>query len=194
MAFVDGKPADPGPEQAPFFIHFGHFMWQYSNLERLCHWVFHGLSGLEEEVARALIGGEQLSKITKLLNSVVRAKGDKARIDEMQDLIAQIDVISKLRHDLIHRGAETRVDGTFNVSNESIAKSRESTEILRLNIDHLKNAAADLECISFRLALFHFPEAAKKISQAWQDILAAPWRYKRVEPDRPYQQPRNTPR
>ena len=187
MGFVNGQPADPGPEQAPFFMHFGHFMWQFANVERMFHWSFHTQCGLTEEVARAIVGGEQLSKITKLLNSVMKARRDQKAIDELQNIIDQTNVIAQLRHDLIHRGAETKNDGTFDVSNATIAKSRESTEIIRLNLQHLKNATADLECIALRLIGLVNPTAINALPQSWKEILAAPWRYKRVEPDKPFQ-------
>jgi hypothetical protein len=173
MGFVNGQPADAG-EQAPFFTHYGHFLWQFSQVERLCHFVFHQQSGLENKVARALIGGEQLSKVTKLLNSLIKAKGEKDRIVEMQYLIDQINVISQLRHDLVHRGADTMSDGTINVSNSWTAKSLESIEILRLNLEHIKGARGDLECIALRLSLFGVPSMMSQLAPQWAEILAAP--------------------
>jgi hypothetical protein len=192
MGFVNGQPADAG-EQAPFFTHYGHFLWQFSQVERLCHFVFHQQSGLEESVARALIGGEQLSKVTRLLNSLIKAKGDTDRIIEMQFLIDQINVISQLRHDLVHRGADTMADGTINVSNRMTAKSLKSIEILRLNLEHIKGARGDLECVAIRLALFGAPTTMELLDPQWTEILAAPWRYKRVEPNKPHQPRRGNP-
>lgn len=178
-----------GDGEAPFFQAFGHFIWQFATMERVCHMTFHSQCGLSEDLAKTLIGNEQLSKVTKLLNGVVKQKGEKNEIKEMQDLVDQINAIGTLRHNLVHRGTNIVTGNDFIVTNMQTARTPESIEILKVNIENIRSAIADLEAIVIRLFIFMSPHLKDAIPLRSMKLFE-PWRYKSLVPDRPHPQPR----
>jgi len=189
---VNKKLADAG-DDVPFYFYFGLFIATFAVMEKMCHWIFHSYSGLNEEIGRAFIGGEQLSKVTRLMTVLIN-RGDfsEAQREDFQGIIDQINTISTLRHALIHRGMA--VDKSqINVSNITIAKSREAVEVLKLNIDDIKCAIADLVTINLRFAVFREPALRDALTTELRNALNEPWRYTHIAPEKPFRPPRKDP-
>lgn len=181
-------------EHLPFYLHFGHFISLFASAETSFHEFFHSMCGLDETMARALIGNEQISKVTSVCNRLVQVgPWEQQRKDDFQIVIDQMNSIARFRHDLVHRGVE-RIKGKITSSSAVIAKSIKSVEILRFNLDHMKDASADLVRIIFELFVMRVPEMKQRAAQegsGLHSVLSQPWRYKSIEPDKPNQQPRN---
>jgi hypothetical protein len=179
-------------EHMPFYVHFGHFMSVFASAETSFHEFFHATCGLDESQARVLIGGEQIGKVSSVCNRLVQVlPWEQERKEQFQELVDRMNAISRFRHDLVHRGVE-RIKGEITSSSAVISKSLESVEILRFNLDHMKDATADLVRIIMELFVIRVPSFRERAAQPGSGVhrvLSQPWRYKRIAPDKPNQPP-----
>jgi hypothetical protein len=189
---IDAKLAEIN-DHLPFYLHFGHFISVYASAESSFHEFFHSMCGLDETQARVLIGNEPIGKVANVCNRLIQiGPWEPERKGEFQIVIDQMNAITRFRSDLVHRGVE-RIKGGITSSNAVTAKSAASVERLRFNLDHMKDATADLTRIILELFVIRSPEMGQRARQRGSAVHAAlsqPWRYKRIEPDNPNQPPR----
>jgi hypothetical protein len=135
-----------------------------------------------------MIGGMRLSDLTAVLGRVIELSKSIEQFfkDDFRDCMKQLDHITALRNRLIHRGATSHY-GHFMSTNALTAKTRESIEILRFQLDDLKAATADCNRMAFRIHLLGFRDHGQ--SEDWEKSLYAPWQYKPLQPTK-----RQTPR
>ena len=180
--------------QKALFENLGEFICHYASIEKHCHLIFDNLSGLPRDVARSIMGGSQLSNLLPVLTRIIDLGDmDDDQKAEYHKCIDHLNAITTLRHTLIHRGAEVTTTGIVS-SNELLARSKESIEILSLHADDIKAAADDCRNISLRLILLIAPSVRVDLDAESEKAIFRPWRYKPVQPDRPHQPPRSTRR
>jgi hypothetical protein len=186
---ADRRLEQIGPH-ATFYFYFGLFVAQFAEVENHCYWMFHRNCGLDDDVSRALIGGENLAKVVRLLGTIFR-KGDftPEQKKEMQTIIDQINAISTLRHSLVHRGPMIGRD-EIRIMNRLTAKSADAIEVVKLNISHVKDAIVDLSVICLRLEILQHPGLRNSLYRKHLEVVDAPWRYKHIEPSKLFQPPR----
>jgi hypothetical protein len=184
-------------KNAPFYHHFGRFMIIFAALEGELHTIFQRNAGLDEKVARTIIGGMSVGALSSLVNQVIHAsnKFDSSKKSEVQFIIDQVNKISEFRHLLVHRGVQNIHDirGEIKSSNEVIAKSIEQTEILTLNLEDIKAAVSDLERIieRFWYLLIVTPHGHMGSMAAHHRMLdhKRAWLYKPRARENPYRRP-----
>ncbi len=171
----------------PFYYHFGQFMALFAVMEGQFHAFFQVHSGLELNVAKAIMGGEPFKKLTSVCNRMIQGKTwGKDRKEEFQEIVDQVNAIADFRNALVHRGVESIAEEIVS-SNALVAKTHEGVEILRFNIGHIKSARADVLRIILLLVTVVSPDVRRQLEASIQQILERPWQYKRLVPDKPNQ-------
>jgi hypothetical protein len=152
---------------------FGEFICNYAKVEQTLHLTFDGLCGLHRRVARAMMGNARIADLQSVLTRIVDMH-PTLKPEAKADYHLCIDQLNKIT---------TLITST----NELIAKSAEAVEILTLHIDDLAAAAHDCSSINIRLMLILRGDLKSQFDADAQAALYEPWRYKPVQPSRPYQ-------
>ena len=171
-------------KEGKFFYAFGKFICTFANTESTIHQFFQRISGLEDPKARAIMGGARLIDVVSAITRLVPYSdlGLSLR-QEVKELLAQLHHISTFRHALIHRGA-TVSETEITSHNILTAKTWENVEQLRFQLEHVKAATDDLNCIGIRLWAIYKPEILDGYPAEVKKYLYSPWRYKPVQPDK----------
>jgi hypothetical protein len=189
----DGGPLSPSGE-APFYLALGYFICQYAGVERMVHTLFHALSGIKQNVAKAIIGGMRFTDVLQMLTRIVDlgelTAEDKSRF---HDCVDQINQISTFRHALIHRGGFSGPTEIIS-SNAITAKSQEVVEIWRFTAADIEAAGDDSHRIALKLWVSVAPDSRRMLPTELLELIDEPWRYKPVRPEKPNPQPRKAPR
>lgn len=176
------------------YYHIGLFVCQYAGVERAVHTMFHFLSGLQQPVAKAMIGGMRLGDILNIIVHVIQHTGQisQEQRDIFRDCFEQLNHITTFRNTLIHRGAFANPQDIIS-TNAITARSPEAVEIWRFQLKDVLNAAEDSHCIAIKLLGVTFPGMIQLLPAHEQARLALPWRYKPLRPEKSPQAPRSTP-
>jgi len=170
--------------EADLYRRLGEFICRYAELETACHVMFDYFSGLRREIARSIMGGARLvdliSALTKVIEVGTLSEPQKA---EFRVCVDHLNVLTQLRHKLIHRGATAKREDITS-TNLLTAKSRETVEVLRLHISDLEHANSDLLRLHLRLVLLMSPDVRQKFDADFLQRLFKPWEYKPVRPQR----------
>lgn len=186
-----GVPA-PAPEIKPDTPHYealGRFITSYATAETAVHLLARHLSGLSDEKARVVFGGMRLPDLVDIIRQFMRidnlAPSDQ---DEIDACLAQLVLVSKKRHSLVHRST-VYFDGKLAVSNVLTSKRMHSSEHEMFTTSELSDMQLDCGCIYLRLDYVINPEVQDD-SLLRQSLLKQPWRHKHVPPKTPNLKPR----
>ena len=170
-------------QYTPYYVHFGRFINQFARTELAAHLFFRTQTGMSDEMARAISGGNRMKDIISLTKRLLLAKKIPAsEFLELEHLFTQVGVIALLRDVLVHRAPSLEGDEIM-TTNHATAKSLESVEVLRVNLRDIQNATEDLYAIFFRLSDLARPEIEIMELEGVREHAAAPWRYKRQQPE-----------
>lgn len=167
-----------------FFYEFGKFICTFANAENAIHRLFERVSGLNEDRARAIVAGQDISKMmefTKRIATVIpKGRFSQRNREEMELLFHQLSAISIFRSSLVHSGAKVS-ETTIRSINYNKAKTREGIQEITFGIADVRNATFDLMVISLRI--YHLVKADKWSRKNIGWLRREPWRYKSLRPN-----------
>jgi hypothetical protein len=170
-------------EETPYYAALGRFIAAYAKAEVAVHLVARKLSGLNDNVARVLFGGMRMGDITIRVKQMLKfAELSETQSIDIQNCLAQLDVISDKRHNLVHRGVSYVQGKGLSVDNKLTAKSLSIIEHDEFSMPDLNHLRTDSLCIFLRLMLFYEPEFLDLASPDFLKGAYLPWRYKPVSP------------
>lgn len=162
-----------------YFTALGRFVDRFARAELYTRFALWHYAKTKPDIARAVFSGVHVDTAITHIRRVL----DAQRIPEsarhgIGDILAQLKMISGVRNDLLHTGAESIAEGEGFVTNILIAHNELKTfPISPLILDAM---SADLRKITMHLICYHlgrrpFAPATKK---TLDEVLLAPWRYK----------------
>lgn len=168
-----------------YYIAFGQFINHYARAESTVHLLFWHCTGLAEHATARAIAAEANIKTVIKWTRTLAGNFPPEKSDEIKAVLNHLEQIGELRNALVHRGAEIKGDAIESV-NLMMARTEEGIQIIRLNIQDIKNASDDLVRVVVRLGVVMYPPLLEIVSAPVKQALRAPWRYKRSEPEFPY--------
>lgn len=184
-----------------YFECLGLFAHQFARTESALHFEFVIYSGIPQPLARIWTGGMRLVDLMKATRQMIEANEWEASTkSEMNTLLQQLNTISRLRNQLLHRGAKLEAGGLVSTNDASYRK-REDREVYKFVVQDLKDATRDLRCIEIRLFKLHWDfsddetipqnirEDMKRLERQEIGELFGTWRYRAVQPEAPDQPP-----
>jgi hypothetical protein len=166
--------------QIPFYAALGRFVTAYALAEAGVHITARHFSGLSDEHARVIFGGMRLGDLSERLRKLT---DDTQYFSEIDELLTQLDGISKERDKLVHRLVEYDSKAGLTVTNKLTVKSIENVEVRNFSVQELSDMESDCKRIYFRLTSqikgIDGPSAAKFGFTILG--LHAPWQYKRPQ-------------
>ena len=191
LAELAGLLEEPRKE-VDFFAALGEFIVSYALAEAAVHVLVRALSGMEEDRARAVFSGMRLGDLTGRARQMMRlgieptifqerkeGKWTQDDYDFMDACFAQLDKISAVRGELVHRTV-TFTENNFKVSNLFTAKSVLHTQTRYVSFDDLE--AMDRDCLKIFVRLHWLAQRetlVDGVNAEAQKALDEPWRYTR---------------
>lgn len=166
-----------------FYEEFGKFICRFASAETAVHHLFRRVSGLKDNKARAIVGGESIKTmmeiITRISKMLPKQKFSKENHKELKILFDQISEISTFRHALVHSGADVD-EGIIRTINYTKAKTRESIQEMTFGISDIRNASNDLSSIIVRI--YHLVKADAWTRRNVPRMRREAWQYKSLKP------------
>jgi len=200
MGLLDnlGTQFPPIKSDTPHYEAIGRFVTSFAGAEASVHLLARKLSGLSDSKARIIFGGTRLSDLANIVRQVVKVDGlSHDTSSEIESCLTQLGLISKKRHNLVHRST-TFFDGKLFVTNLYTSKSAASFEHEVFDVPELSDMQSDCIHIYLRLHRIAMPESetARAVIQEREfcdELLRRPWRYKPRPPKKPGLKSRATP-
>lgn len=150
----------------------GEFITHYGLFESLFFRVFRRYSGLPEDVARAIVGGNRIKDLIERTKRVMHLKKvDEKLIKQIEGIESVLNVLSPFRDKLVHR-VWLPLEGGPSVVNLLSGKTIESAftpEVI--TTEQIRDADYRL----FKLTLYLFPHAMPEqaVTELWKGIAAS---------------------
>jgi hypothetical protein len=170
------------PELDKYYIALGEFVHAYSDVElELQRSLWHAAK-VKEPIAQAVFSGVRTEAAISNINRISEArKWSEPKKTKYKYLFDQLQIINKLRNDIVHRGASLQADGTWISSNEKYVHIPERITTTPVSAGILNNASADLFEIRYRLAfLAHGRHWPVQMKEHFTDFLTHAWLYRPV--------------
>jgi hypothetical protein len=173
------KWRDRGEQYDKFHQALGGFVSSFSGAEMAVTLLLWHVSGVSEEVAKAIFSGTRIKEAISFINRIYDATGEAAIKNGMKRYFDHLGAINDVRNDVLHYGAPLVGTDFAIVSNALAAHTAAKLRELELSVLDLKNMSHDLHLITTVIRevrggttpdrLHSLPHAA---------ILLAPWRCK----------------
>lgn len=180
-----GEALKPLSEETNFFYELGKFICAFAQVETAMQGVLKRLAGVYDPRAIAIFGGETIGRVLEVMQRLVPLSAlNEEQTKEMKLLISQVHAISSFRNALIHRPATITENGfvSFKINK---TKTFQTFERLKFQLEDLRNATEDLDCIEKRASIVFVPPDMKAFEDEHLQRLFAPWQYKPLEPEKP---------
>jgi hypothetical protein len=169
------------PDESVLYEGVGRFVTAFAGAEAGVHLIARKLSGLDDEVARAIFTSMRLADLTDRVRALLRIgsedevklplTGEAAAIVEA--CLTQLTVIASRRHNLVHRVTGCGANGLF-VTNILNSKSSERSEWDTYTVPELTALTLDCQDIFNQLDRL---ATANRVKEAVAVGVPA-WRYK----------------
>jgi hypothetical protein len=164
-------------DETAYFAALGRMIAAYAGAEAGVQFLARYLSGLSDAKARAVFGGMRLPDLTDRIRQMMRIdKRPKGISDDVEDCLAQLNVIAKQRHKLVHRMVEY-AGSHLSVSNALTAKSLAAIEADVFSERDLRNTEIDSGLIFLRLLRVVAPDRPYENPEV-EAFVRGPWRYR----------------
>jgi hypothetical protein len=145
------------PDLDKYYAALGEFIHAYSDVEAELQRTLWHHAGVKEPVAQAVFSGVRTEAAISNINRIGEArKWSELKKRKFKSLFDQLQIINKLRNDIVHRGASLQADGTWLSSNEKFVHIAERTTTTPVSAAILNAAGADLFEIRYCLAFLTF--------------------------------------
>jgi hypothetical protein len=178
-----------GLEETPYFAALGIFISEYAVAEGAVHLVARALSGLSDEKARAIFGGQRISDLIPRIRSFLVIDNISAeRTQNIESCLGQLNIISDQRDKLVHR-VLTYKEAALHASNMMTAKSIRVPSQDVFKISDLDRMTDDCIRIFSRLYYAAYPDVKSDASETVVRWRNSPWRYTPSQPNSRETQP-----
>lgn len=150
----------------------GSFVAMFAEVELMLNFAVWHYSNVNKPMATAIFGPIRVEECSNKLRNIVTAhdlKGD--RIKELMILLNQIQIIQKIRNDILHFGFDRR---TFIVTTETLAYRGKPIRQHITSTRILRNMTVDLSIIHYFLDLHLHAEL---IGESYELFLEPSWSY-----------------
>ncbi|HZT04354.1 MAG TPA: hypothetical protein VFA39_19055 [Steroidobacteraceae bacterium] len=161
----------------------GGFVLQFADTERAVLDTLTRLSGVPEEVGKALFSGTRGDSAISLIYRLLEVRNDshasKANQDRFKYAFDQFKAINEARNLILHHGFKDKASVTPLSTNERVALTQERLRSLRVTPELLDGMTSDLAKIEYTLAVNAITKGRETPSD-WEAILRSlrePWRY-----------------
>lgn len=168
-----------------YYERLGSFVSQYARTEGLMKLVLQILAGLKSPLAAALLSGVRADQSINLINRALDATGRAAWKADLKRAFDQFTVITKVRNDILHYGAEFETPDILLISNQRDAHIPERLRETRIRPEHLRRMSIDLHVINAgiltvldRVSRSPFRQSATDMAK----LAHEPWLYKSPPP------------
>ena len=169
---MDIFPAVPGHDE--YSLALGQFISLYAQIEKLLVAVLISYGDLTPSVAKALFSNARPDTTMTGIRRIVHVRKLRGpRIKELNAILDQLGLITRLRNDLVHIGGLPKTDRegvshetNFEISNRVLAYSRKVSRTTPVTATVLNEARTDLFAISLRL-ITHMKIKGKNPKLGW---------------------------
>jgi hypothetical protein len=192
-AHILGLLGKRNKEVEAYYIALGEFVTQFSWTEQELQVALWRAAKMKEPTAQAVLSGVRTEAAISLIYRVADAQNwPQTKRTKLKRAFDQLQVINKLRNDVLHRGSKLQTDGSWLVTNERFVHIPERIAKINLSAAELRAAADDLfkirEIIS--TTLWGLP---KRFRSPILKILSGAWQYKPSPPGQKVKKNRRTP-
>lgn len=179
--FEGTTPEEFTPEH---FQAIGEFITRYSALESLFIDVFINHSGLNHDMARAIVGGMRMKDVIERIKRVIKLRGlDEKILLDFEQVETLIDPLSTFRDNIVHRVWLQSAKGPVIMN---LAKARSMAAITQepVSTEELQHQTWQVVAASIRVMPHMLTDAQWwALKDEHRNLMQAPWREKRPEQD-----------
>jgi hypothetical protein len=167
-------------ETDAYYLALGKFIAQYAVVEGLLRVSLWHFASLKAPIAQAIMSGVRTEDAISYINRIADAtKWTNEKKASFKTVFNQIQVINKLRNDIVHRGAALQADGTWLSTNKAVAHIPERITNTVVSAEALDFARNDLFSIRAALTLLTYDHLKIKGLDPWaKPALDGAWQYK----------------
>ncbi|WP_213738004.1 hypothetical protein [Bradyrhizobium sp. dw_411] len=167
----------PNKKVDQYYILLGQFVNCYAFLERDVQAVLWRLAKLETPISQSVLSGVRTEAAVALIYRIADAeRWSKCRKEAYKNILDQIQVLNKLRNDLLHRGSELQQDGTWLITNLPFVHIPERITNISMTVSDLKHAYNDLIIVRLVVSLILDDEVHSE--EWWNKSKLLSWSYK----------------
>jgi len=167
--------AKPHPVNA-YYDALGCFIHHFAQTESLLLAGLRQQAGVDEDTARAIFSGTRVDNAKSFINRLreIRKLPDSPTLKRA---FAQLTIITTMRNDIVHYGAEFKAGFEPRVSTRAVAMPGNEREHI-VTPDTLDQMTADLGIINNALSAVLFDAPSEEVRLAWEQAARQPWHYR----------------
>jgi hypothetical protein len=129
----------PNKKVDQYYMLLGRFVTNFSFVEQHVQSLLWRLAKLESPISQAILSGVRTEAAISLIYRIADAeRWSKEKKEAYKDALDQLQVINKLRNDLLHRGSRLQPNGTWLITNEHFVHIPERTINVTLTVSLLR--------------------------------------------------------
>jgi hypothetical protein len=138
------------PESSPLFTALAYFLIEFTGFEHILHRMLWQLTGMEEKMAKLLLGEQRTPEVIKHLRKLIPiSELPKSTFPRMERIFAHYVELNLMRKHLVHRkNYHSKVTGDLLLSWDDTKPDTSVLGATEYRLSDLKNARSDLEVMS----------------------------------------------
>jgi hypothetical protein len=164
----------PNKKVDQYYTLLGQFVNCYAFVERDVQALLWRLAKLDAPISQAVLSGIRTESAVSLIYRIADAeRWSQNRKDAYKNTLDQLQILNKLRNDLLHRGSELQRDGTWLITNLPFAHIPKRITNLSMTAGDLKSANHDITMIRLVLSLVLSDE--QNSEEWWNEHVHQSW-------------------
>jgi len=176
-----------------YYRALGSFVSSYARTEGLLHLTLRIFCGLHDALGSAVLSGFRAEQTVDLINRVLDVCKKGGAKTFLARHFQQFRLITKIRNDILHYGAEFEMPNVLLVSNERDAHIPERLRETRITPHDLRCMAHDLHIVQTGLLAVLETVSSSQSLTDWNSISQTAWRYTPLQPIPLDRAPRRNP-
>jgi len=180
--------------QRSYWEALGQFVSRFAEIERAMQILLRSIAGVHDHVGKAVFSGVRADAAKDLINRTLDAKGDETTKAALKRHFEQFGIITKIRNDILHYGAQFDSLNRATISNAIVTHIPDRLRKFQITPDDLEDMTIDLNVIKIGIYVaLGLEYGSKEWLAHWYPLSQSPWLYKQPPPASQSGRPPKTP-
>lgn len=164
----------------PYHLALGSFVNQYSILESILNTILVSLSGVTQEIGKAIYSGTRIGAARDFINRILESTNQMELKERMKPYFDRVGLITSARDEILHYGASYKHDlGKIILTNSRSAHVERRLRIFTVEPDMLRDLESDTKTAYSGLLLEWLRDTDNaELFEILRQQMTQPWRYK----------------